>query len=248
MGLFRWFKNFFGSSDLPIDIEEVESALKYHFKDPSFLFNSLKHRSYSQAVDGNINFSNERLEFLGDSVLSMVVSHRVFSKNPDLQEGDLTKLKSKFVSRKSAVIAGKKIGLDKFILLNDSEENAGGRNRASIIADTFEAVIGAIFLDGGYEASKGFIERTILEDQDISLDVETNYKSCLLEQVQAEKLGHPVYRVVSEKGPDHDKVFTVEVFVNGKRIGTGKGKNKKAAQQMSAKEGLEKLKEYIRSR
>ncbi|MCK4829276.1 hypothetical protein KA005_76840, partial [bacterium] len=83
MGLFRWFKNIFGSSDLPIDIEEVESALKYHFKDPSFLFNSLKHRSYSQAMDGNINFSNERLEFLGDSVLSMVVSHRVFSKNPD---------------------------------------------------------------------------------------------------------------------------------------------------------------------
>ena len=248
MDLFRWLKNLFGSRDLPIDIEEVESALKYHFKDPSFLFKSLKHRSYSQAMDGNINFSNERLEFLGDSVLSMVVSHRVFSKNPDLQEGDLTKLKSNFVSRKSAVIAGKKIGLDKFILLNDSEENAGGRNRASIIADTFEAVIGAIFLDGGYEASKGFIERTILEDRDISLDVETNYKSCLLEQVQAEKLGHPAYRIVSEKGPDHDKVFTVEVFVNGERIGTGKGKNKKAAQQMSAKEGLEKLKEYIRSR
>lgn len=248
MVLFKWFKNFFGSNDLPIDIEAVESALKYHFKEPSFLFNSLKHRSYSQAMDGNINLSNERLEFLGDSVLSMVVSHHVFSENPDLQEGDLTKLKSRFVSKKSAVIAGKKIGLDKFILLNDSEENAGGRNRASIIADTFEAVIGAIFLDGGYKASESFIERTILEDRDISLDVETNYKSYLLEWVQAEKLGHPVYRTVSEKGPDHDKVFTVDVFVNGERIGTGRGKSKKVAQQMAAKEGLEKLKEYIQSK
>ncbi len=248
MGLIKWFKSFISSEDLPIDVEDVESALQYHFNDPSYLFKSLKHRSYSQAVDGTTNLSNERLEFLGDSVLNMVVSHYLYTENPDFQEGDLTKLRSTFVNKQSAVIAAKKIGLDRFILLNDSEENAGGRYRASIIADTFEAVIGAIFLDGGYEASRDFITRTILDVEDIFLDMEQfNYKSQLLELVQAEKLGHPVYRTVSESGPEHDKVFTVEVFVNGESIGTGKGKSKKTAQQMSSKEGLTNIENNIRT-
>ena len=248
MGLIKWFKSFISSEDLPINIEEVESALQYHFNDPSYLFKSLKHRSYSQAVDGTTNKSNERLEFLGDSVLNMVVSHHMYTGNPDFQEGDLTKLRSSFVNKQSAVIAAKKIGLDRFILLNDSEENAGGRYRTSIIADTYEAVIGAIFLDGGYEASRDFITRTILDVEDIFLDMEQfNYKSQLLELVQAEKLGHPVYRTVSERGPEHDKVFTVEVFVNGESIGTGKGKSKKTAQQMSAKEGLANIENNIRT-
>lgn len=150
------------------------------------------------------------------------------------------------VNKKSVAIAGKKIGLDRFILLDDLEENAGGRNRTSIIADAFEAVIGAIFLDGGYKASEGFIKRTILENQDILFDMEQmNYKSHLLELVQEVKRGHPVYKTVSESGPDHDKIFTVEVFVNGESIGTGKGKSKKDAQQMSAKAGLLNIKERI---
>ncbi|MFC1538534.1 ribonuclease III [Candidatus Latescibacterota bacterium] len=241
MSVFRWFKRLFISKDLPFDIQEVESALEYHFQNPSFLYKCLKHRSYAQAVEGNIDNSNERLEFLGDSVLSMVVSHHIFLENPDFQEGDLTKLRSILVSKTLAVIAAKKIGLSKFILLNDSEENAGGRNRTSIIADTFEAVIGAIYLDGGYDSAKAFIERTILEDQDISGDLETNYKSNLLEMVQANKMGHPLYRTVSEKGPDHKKIFTVEAYVNNRHIGTGRGKSKKAAQQMAAKDGLLKV-------
>lgn len=246
MSIFEWLKRFFGSGEQLIDIKKIESAIRYHFKDPSVLLRSLKHRSYSQSVDGNVNLSNERLEFLGDSVLNLVVSHYFFTENPNFQEGDLTKLRSNLVNKKSAAIAGKKIGLDRFILLNDLEENAGGRNRTSIIADAFEAVIGAIFLDGGYKASEDFIKKTIFEDQDIFFDIEqTNYKSHLLELVQAEKLGHPVYRTVSESGPDHDKVFTVEVFVNGESIGTGKGKSKKTAQQMSAKAGLLNIKELI---
>ena len=238
MGIFRWFKNVFISKDLPFDIQEVESALGYHFQNPSYLYNSLKHRSYAQAVDGTIDLSNERLEFLGDSVLSMVVSHHIYLENPDFQEGDLTKLRSIFVSKTSAVIAAKKIELFKYILLNDSEENAGGRNRTSILADAFEALIGAIYLDGGYDQAKAFIERTILEEQDIPVDAETNYKSALLELVQAKKLGHPLYRTVSEKGPDHNKEFTIEVFVSHKHVGTGRGKSKKSAQQMAAKDGL----------
>ncbi|MFC1489924.1 ribonuclease III [Candidatus Latescibacterota bacterium] len=239
--MIKWIKRLFISKDLPFDIQEVESALQYHFQNPSYLYNCLKHRSYAQAVDGNIDLSNERLEFLGDSVLSMVVSHHIFLENPDFQEGDLTKLRSIFVSKTSAVIAAKKIGLSEFVLLNDSEENAGGRNRTSIIADAFEAVIGAIYLDGGYDPAKTFIERTILDDQDISVDLETNFKSVLLEMVQAKKMGHPLYRTASEKGPDHNKIFTVEVFVNNKHIGTGIGKSKKSAQQMAAKDGLSQI-------
>ena len=246
MIVFKWLKRFFRSGDQPIDIKKVESAIRYHFNNPSFLLRSLKHRSYSQSVDGNVNLSNERLEFLGDSVLSLVVSHYVFAEKPNFQEGDLTKLRSNMVNKKSVAIAGKKIGLDRFILLDDLEENAGGRNRTSIIADAFEAVIGAIFLDGGYKASEGFIKRTILENQDILFDMEQmNYKSHLLELVQEVKRGYPVYKTVSESGPDHDKIFTVEVFVNGESIGTGKGKSKKDAQQMSAKAGLLNIKERI---
>jgi ribonuclease-3 len=245
MSIVSWIKKLFISKDLPFDIQEVETALGYHFQNSAYLYKCLKHRSYAQAVDGSIDLSNERLEFLGDSVLSMVVSHHIFLKHPEFQEGDLTKLRSIFVSKTSAVIAAKKIDLHEYILLNDSEENAGGRNRTSIIADAFEAVIGAIYLDGGYDHAKAFIERTILDDNDISVDIENNHKSALLETVQAKKLGHPVYRTVSEKGPDHNKVFTVEVFVNRACIGSGKGKSKKAAQQMAAKAGLSNIENII---
>ncbi len=118
------------------DRERVEAAIGYRFKDPSLLFMSLKHRSYSQAKDGSISLSNERLEFLGDSVLNMVVAHHLFKMNPTYQEGDLTKLKSTLVSKTTNALAARKVGIDRFILLSNSEEDAGGRERASIIADT----------------------------------------------------------------------------------------------------------------
>ena len=240
-------KNIFRSRSLPFNVEEVESALGYHFNNRSILFKSLKHRSYSQSVDGTTSLSNERLEFLGDSVLSMIISHYIFTENPDFQEGDLTKLKSNLVSKKSEAIAGRKIGLDRFILLNESEENAGGRNRSSIIADTFEAVIGAIFLDGGYSAAEDFIKRTILEFQDIFLNEFDNHKSLLLELVQAQKMGCLVYHTISESGPDHDKIFSVEVTVNGESIGKGQGKSKKAAQQIAAKIGFETIQKRLQA-
>ena len=249
MVLLKWFRRFFKPKILPFDKEEIESKLGYHFNNSSILFTSLKHRSYSQSVDGDVKLSNERFEFLGDSILNMMVSHRIFKENPDFQEGDLTKLKSNLVSKKSAAIAAKNIGLDRFILLNDSEENAGGRNRTSIIADAFEAVVCAIFLDGGYEASEKFIKRTIFKSKDVLLNAkQTNHKSMLLELVQSEKLGSLVYRTISESGPEHDKIFTVEVFLNSQSIGKGTGKTKKTAQQMSAKQGLSKVAEIIQSR
>jgi ribonuclease III len=249
MNAFGWFGKFiryavrpFQGNKPPFEIEKVESALGYHFKDPFLLFRSLKHRSYSQARDGNIDLSNERMEFLGDSVLNMVISHYIFTENPSYQEGDLTKLKSILVSKTSAAIAARKVGLEKFILLSDSEEDAGGRERTSIVADTYEAIIGGIYLDGGLEPAKDFIYRTILPNQSVMLgDEQKNYKSILLELTQSEKLGHPTYQTILEEGPDHDKVFTVEVYVRGESFGIGKGKNKKTAQQLAAKEGLARI-------
>jgi ribonuclease III len=245
MFIVNWIKRLFFNGLKPINFKKAESSLGYRFNDLQLLITSFKHRSYSQAVDGSVNLSNERFEFLGDSVLNMIVSHRLFVQHPEFQEGDLTKIKSNLVSKKSAVLAAKKIGLEKYILLNDSEENSGGRNRSSIIADTYEAVIGAIFLDGGYDAARNFVMRTLFDNVDYYLELETNYKSMLLEMVQGERMGHPVYMTVSETGPDHDKEFTVEVLVKGHVIGRGIGKNKKDAQQLSAKEGVEKLKELI---
>ena len=134
------------------------------------------------------------------------------------------------------------IGIDQFILLSDSEEDAGGRNRRSIVGDTYEAVIGAIFLDGGIDPARRFVIRTILNHRDaIFENTEENYKSLLLEHSQAEKLGHPSYRTLEETGPDHEKVFTVEVSVQGKAYGIGKGKTKKAAQQSAACDCLHQL-------
>jgi len=244
--MLRWFKRFFRRKHPALDIEEIEKAIAYHFIDHSLLLRSLKHRSYSQAVEGNTNLSNERLEFLGDSVLNMVVSESLFLDNPDFQEGDLTKLKSILVSKTSTAIAARNTGLHKFILLSDSEEDAGGRERTSIVADSYESVLGAIYLDGGLAEAKRFILRTILDESEAILDfIEDNFKSMLLEYVQARKLGHPNYMTVTEDGPDHDKIFTVEVAVQGQSCGIGKGKTKKAAQQLAAKECLEKLEDKI---
>ena len=143
----------------------------------------------------------------------------------------------------SAAIAARKVGIDRFILLSDSEEGAGGRNRESITGDAYEAVVCAIFLDGGLEAARKFIQKTILDESDFILgNTQENYKSNLLELTQSRKLGHPSYRTITEDGPDHDKVFTIEVSVQGELCGIGKGKTKKAAQQMAAKECLKNFK------
>ncbi len=244
MKVFRWLKRFFPARKPPLNIKDIEQSIGYTFADTSLLFKSLKHRSYSQAIEGNIDSSNERLEFLGDSVLNMIIAQAIFEDNPAYQEGDLTKLKSTLVSKTSTAIAAKKAGLQSFILLSDSEDEAGGRNRTSIIADCYEAVLAAIYLDGGIDAARRFVQSTILDNSDIILGVaQKNYKSLLLELTQARKLGHPSYMTIMEKGPDHDKEFTVEVSVKGTPFGVGKGKTKKSAQQLAAKECLKVLKE-----
>lgn len=242
MGLFGWLKRNRKSGLPPIDLNHIEDVIGYRFKDPWLLYRSLKHRSYTQELEGTIDLSNERLEFLGDTVFNMVVSHSIYQDNPEYNEGDLTKLKSILVSRDSAAIAGKRAGIHRFMLLSESEESSGGRDRASIIADTYEAVVGAIFLDGGYEPAGKFVKKTVLNDTHLDLSREyRNYKSLLLELTQGDKLGHPRYRTITETGPDHDKVFTVEVSILGEPCGIGTGKSKKLAQQMAAKACLEQM-------
>jgi len=246
MASMSWLKRFFRRNRLPLDVKKVESALGYHFRNAELLFRSLKHRSYSQENDGHIDLSNERLEFLGDTVLNLVVSHYLFLENPVFQEGELTKLKSALVSKTSAALAGRGIGLQHYVLLSESEEVSGGRNRSSIIADTYEAIIGAMYLDGGLTPPRDFIHATMLSNVPHVLgEIQKNYKSLLLEMTQAHKLGHPVYRTVSEEGPDHEKIFTVDVLIKGDSYGIGRGKNKKAAQQMASKEGISLLSERI---
>ena len=241
--MLKWLRRLFTGNRKPsLDLDEVEDTIGYRFVDRSLLYQSLKHRSYSQAVDGNIDHSNERLEFLGDSVLNMIVAHEIFEDNPEYNEGDLTKLKSTLVSKTSTAIAAHTASLGNFILLSDSEEDAGGRKRKSIVADTYEAVIGAIYLDGGLEPARRFIHATILKDTELILEkIDDNYKSLLLEYTQSKRFGHPSYVTVTEDGPDHDKIFTVQVYVKDTSCGTGVGKTKKSAQQNAAKCCLEKL-------
>lgn len=242
MYLFGWLQRLFGHKKPPIDIAQVEALLGYHFSDQFLLYQSLKHRSYSQVMEGSIDFSNERLEFLGDSVLNLIVADALYTMYPTHSEGDLTKVKSVLVSKSIAAKAGKDVGIDVHILLSESEKSTGGRSRVSIISDAYEAVIGAIFLDGGLQPAREFIRKTLLVNiSNILGGNEANYKSLLLEHAQAEKRGHPIYRTLAEDGPDHDKIFTVEVLLQGKQFGVGKGKSKKEAQQMAAKEGLNNL-------
>jgi len=205
---------------------------------------ALLHRSFLQRMS-HVGPSNERLEFLGDSVLNLVVAEYLFDRFPDAEEGDLTKLRSRLVNGKALATYGKELQLFDFILLSDSAAHAGAKGSETIIADTYEAVVAAIYLDGGYEAARRFVKRQVLaavEQGTVSTDDE-NYKSRLLEYSQARGLGIPRYTTVKEEGPDHDRTFTVEVFLNNERKGAGSGKNKKEAEQAAANEALSHLNE-----
>lgn len=221
------------------DIEKFEKILNYKFKDRSLLIQALSHSSYANEKK-KIRTSNERLEFLGDSVLSIVVSQYLFEHLTHIAEGELTKLRASLVCEKSLHIFAKQINLGDFILLGKGEENTGGRERPSILADAFEAVIAAIFLDGGLEAASKHILRFIPEDiQRLKKPAFNDFKTILQEIVQKNPEEKVEYVLVGEEGPDHDKRFVVEVHLNSNVIGKGLGKSKKEAEQMAAKQALE---------
>lgn len=222
------------------DVTEFEEILKYTFKNKNLIKEALSHSSYANENKKN-RHSNERLEFLGDSVLSIVVSQYLFEHFRHLPEGELTKIRASLVCEKSLHVFAKQINLGKYICLGKGEENTGGRERPSILADAFEAVIAAIYLDGGLESAEKHILRFIPKDiDDKKQSVNFNdYKTILQEVIQKNPEEKIEYSLVSESGPDHNKAFTVQVCLNSNVIGTGTGKSKKDAEQMAAKEALE---------
>lgn len=221
-----------------VDLAQLEHNIRYHFSDKHLILEALSHSSYANEKRKSRK-CNERLEFLGDSVLSIVVAEYLFHKYPEMPEGELTKLRASLVCEKALHVFAKEIRLGDFLLLGKGEERTGGRLRSSILADAFEAVIAAIFLDGGMAAAKRHILRFIPEDPMAWDPVGfQDYKTQLQEVVQKNPEEKVEYVLVNETGPDHDKAFTVEVLLNSNVIGTGVGHSKKAAEQLAAKEAL----------
>ncbi len=221
------------------NLEDFEKKINYTFKDKNLLFVALSHSSFANEKR-KLRHSNERLEFLGDSVLSIVVSQYLFEHFTHLPEGELTKIRASLVCEKSLYEFAKEIDLGEHLFLGKGEENTGGRERTSILADAFEAVIAAVFLDGGLEAAKKHILRFIPKDIDSRKSVSfSDHKTILQEIIQKNPEEKVEYKLVGQSGPDHNKAFKVQVCLNSNVIGTGIGKSKKEAEQMAAKEALE---------
>lgn len=219
-------------------ISEFEEIIGYKFKDKNLIFTALSHSSFANENKKQLK-SNERLEFLGDSVLSIIVSDFIFEHYTFLPEGELTKLRASLVCEKALFEFAKEIRLGEFIMLGKGEINTGGRTRPSILADAFEAVIAAIYLDGGIEAARKHVLRFIPKNFDPRHQHITDYKTVLQEIIQRNPEEMVEYVLKSESGPDHDKEFTVQVMLNSNVIGEGKGKSKKNAEQMAAKQALD---------
>jgi len=224
-------------------LRQLEKKLGVRFRDLGLLNQALVHRSYLNGKSATRIQSNERMEFLGDSVLGLVVNEYLYANRPNENEGNLTKIKSLIVSRQILAEKAEETDLGRYLLLSSSESEAGGRKRASIIADALEAVIGAIYLDRGLSEAKSFVRRLLLSGlTEITENEEhINYKSLLQEKVQGERKVHPVYRIRREQGPDHEKTFLVEASVAGRVLGQGRGRTKKEAEQAAARAALENL-------
>ena len=222
-------------------IKELEAAIGYRFRNISYLQNALAHSSYANERWHNSLMSNERLEFLGDSILGMVVADHLYRSFPNRPEGELTRMRADMVCERALAKVANQIGLGGHILLGKGEELGGGRSRESILADAVESIIAACYLDGGMEAAKLFIDRFVLSDVPVTKLHNTDYKTALQELVQQKKNQIIQYTLVGESGPDHDKQFRVELSLNGEVVGHGTGTSKKRAEQEAAKVAFEAL-------
>ena len=222
-------------------MEALEEKLGYRFADRSLLENALTHSSYANENRARGMQSNERLEFLGDSVLGMVVADYLYRTHPDLPEGDLTRTRAALVCEESLAEVARTLELGAYLKLGRGEEAGGGRTRPSITADAVEAVLAAVYLDGGIGSARKLIQRFIL-DKEEEKSASRDYKTALQELVQRESGQVLGYQLIGAEGPDHAKIFSVEVDLNGVPIGRGKGRSKKEAEQNAAKAGIEKLK------
>lgn len=227
-------------------MKTLEQNLGYSFKNKKLLENALVHSSYANEVRGGVT-SNERLEFLGDSVLSLIVSSYIYENFKKMPEGELTRLRSSLVCEKTLCGFSRQLNLGEYLLLGKGERKNGGAERDSILADAFEAVLAAIYLDGGIVPAKNHVMRFVLpelESYDVKADFK-DYKTLLQEIIQRNPEESVSYILTDETGPDHNKQFTVEVRLNSNTIGTGTGKSKKEAEEMAAKQALSLMGEPV---
>jgi len=228
----------------PLTTEMISDLLKTPIQDLTLYRRALTHRSLLRSRNHNANESNERLEFLGDALLDLIVGELLYHRFDDRNEGFLTRLRAKLVSGKVLAEFARRIDLGQYLLMSANAARSEGRNNASILADAFEAIVGALYLDQGYEAARRFVRDEVLDGVDLQ-DVakqEENYKSLLLERMQANGRPQPTYRVIQEEGPSHDKTFTVEALVDETPYGQGQAGSKKQAEQQAAREALKTIK------
>lgn len=219
--------------------KELEAMIGYVFRDQTLLKLALTHSSFSNELKMNKTDNYERLEFLGDAVLELVVSEYLYLTQPQMHEGNMTKTRASLVCEPTLAFCAKNFGLGRFLLLGKGEEQTGGRQRDSIISDVFEAIIGAIYLDGGFEPASNFIKKYVLSDMEHKIEF-TDSKTILQEYAQ-ENGTKLAYELVSEEGPAHDRVYVVNALLDGKVVASGEGKTKKTAEQHAAFVVLKKL-------
>lgn len=222
--------------------DKLLNQLNLSFKNLKILDQAFYHRSYLNEVKLDIE-SNERLEFLGDSVISLIISHYLYSSRPNDSEGELTNLRAYIVKTKSLAQAAQKLELGKYLHFSKGEEQGGGRDNPQLLANTYEALIGAIYLDQGLQAVKEVIDKTLLSlfVSELKLGPPKDAKSSLQEIVQERFKESPRYKILSTQGPDHAKQFSVAVYIQGKEYGQGSGASKQIAEEMSAKEALREI-------
>ena len=222
-------------------LKELEEKISYHFQDKHLLAQALNHSSYANEHRLDHNHCNERLEFLGDAVLEIVTSDFLYHKYTEKPEGDLTKIRASIVCEPTLAYCAEAINLGSYLFLGKGEDATGGRNRNSVVSDAMEAVIGAIYLDGGFASAKEYIHRFILNDIEHK-QLFYDSKTILQEIIQSRQDGELSYEILKEEGPDHNKSFEVRALVGDQEIGRGKGRTKKAAEQLAAYNGILKLK------
>ena len=222
-------------------LNELENKIGYHFQDFSNLEHALRHSSFCNEQKMNRLMNNERLEFLGDAVLELVTSEFLYTNYPDMPEGEATRKRASMVCEQTLALCAKEIDLGSYLFLGKGEEQTGGRERSSVTSDAMEALIGAVYLDGGFTSAKELIERIIfsgMEDKQLFFDSKTIFQE-MMQSITTEQIH---YDLIGEEGPDHSKTFMVELFVGDRSAGKGSGKSKKSAEQAAAYDAIMKLK------